>query len=232
MRRRFTTAIPFLLAVVIAQAALGRRAAADEPPEPEAPLTPFIDSGNTLPDLAGPERHPSSDEPRSVRGPWYGWQILLGDLATTSCALALQKEVCFLPYFVTGPGVHFAHGRNRLAAASFGLRLLGPALGGSIGGMLANCPDRRSAPATPSTTEGDSSPFTLPPHWLDFCGLDYIAVGALAGAAVAAIVDASLGFERVEVGTKSEPATPRLPTIEPTVSVGVGGVAVGIGAAF
>jgi hypothetical protein len=232
MRPTFTTTIAFLLAVVIAQAVLARPAAANEPHQPEAPLTPFIDSGNTLPDLAARERHPSSDEPRAVRGPWYGWQILLGDLATTSCALALQKGVCFLPYFVTGPGVHFAHGRNRLAAASFGLRLLGPALGGSIGGMLANCPDRRSAPATPPTNDGDSLTFTLPPNWLDFCGLDYIAVGALAGAAVAAIVDASLGFERVDVGRKSEPAAPRLPTIEPAVSVGVGGVAVGIGAAF
>jgi len=59
-----------------------------------------------------------------------------------------------------------------------------------------------------------------------------MAIGVLAGAAVAAIVDASLAFERVEVGTKSEPAPPRLPTIEPTVSVGVGGIAFGLGAAF
>jgi hypothetical protein len=57
-------------------------------------------------------------------------------------------------------------------------------------------------------------------------------IGMLAGAAVAAIVDASLAFERVEVGTRSEPAPPRLPTIEPTVSVGVGGVAFGLGATF
>jgi hypothetical protein len=49
---------------------------------------------------------------------------------------------------------------------------------------------------------------------------------------VAAIVDASLAFDRVDGGPKSEPAPPRLPTIEPTVSVGVGGVAFGLGAAF
>jgi hypothetical protein len=232
MRRAITTAIPFLLAAVVAQTAMVRPAVAAKPDEPEAPVTPFIDSGNTLPDLAARERHPGSDVTPSVRGPWYGWQILLGDIATTTCALALQKGVCFAPYFLTGPGVHFAHGRNGLAGASFGLRFGGPALGATIGGMLANCPDRRPAPAKPPPTEGDSPYFAFDVGSLDFCGLDYIAIGALAGAAVAAIVDASLAFERVDGGTKSEPASPRLPTIEPTVSVGVGGVAFGLGAAF
>ena len=110
--------------------------------------------------------------------------------------------------------MHYAHGRNGLAAASFGLRVLGPAVGGGIGFALANCPDHR------------------PRGSLDFCGLDYTAIGMLAGAAVAAAVDAALGFERVAVGPKAEPATSRLPTIEPMVSVGVRGVAFGLGAAF
>jgi len=231
MRRTFTTTIPFLLGVVIAQAALGRAAAAADPDEKEAPVTPFIDSGNTLPDLGARERHPP-DGPPSVRGPWYGWQILLGDLATTTCALALQKGVCFAPYFLTGPAVHFAHGRNGLAAGSFGLRVGGPALGATVGRMLANCPDRAPPAARPPPTESDSPRFTFDFNLPDLCGFDYMAVGLLAGAAVAIIVDASLGFERVEPGTKSEPATPRLPTIEPTLSVGTSGVAVGIGAAF
>ena len=65
---------------------------------------------------------------------------------------------------LTGPGVHFVHGRDGLAAASFGLRFGGPALGATIGRMLANCPERQS-------------------DWLDFCGVDYIAIGALAGLA-------------------------------------------------
>ena len=114
---------------------------------------------------------------------------------------------------MTAPAVHYAHGRDGLAGASFGLRFGGPAIGGTIGLMLAHCPDRRAGS-------------------LDFCGFDYMAIGLIAGAAVAAIVDASLGFERVEAGTKPERATPRLPTIEPAVSVGTSGVAVGIGAAF
>jgi hypothetical protein len=213
MPRPITTVIPFLIAAVVAPAAMGGPALAAEPGEPAAPVTPFIDSGNTLPDLASRERPPSLDEPPSVRGPWYGWQIMLGDIATVTCAFALKEGVCVAPYFLTGPGVHFAHGRDGLAAASFGLRFGGPALGATIGRMLANCPERQS-------------------EWLDFCGVDYMAIGMLAGAAVAAIVDASLAFERVDAGTKSEPAKPRPPTIEPTVSVGVGGVAVGIGAAF
>jgi len=144
MRRAFTTTIPSLLAFVIAQAALGRQAAATEPREPEAPVTPFIDSGNDVPDLAARERHPAPKAP-SVRGPWYGWQILLGDLAATTCAFAFQNGACVAPYFLTGPGVHFAHGRDGLAAASFGLRFGGPALGGTIGLMLANCPERRDS---------------------------------------------------------------------------------------
>jgi hypothetical protein len=229
MRRTFNIAVAFLFAGGVAA---GRPAVAAEPDEPGTPATPFIDSGSTLPDLAAREQHPPSHKPPSLRGPWYGWQILLGDIATTACALALQNGVCVAPYFLTGPGVHFAHGRKGLAAASFGLRLGGPGLGMTIGGMLANCPDRRSTPAKSPTTDGDSPTVTLPPNWLDFCGLDYIAIGVLAGAAVAAVVDASLAFERVEVGTKSEATQPRLPTIEPTVSVGAGGVAIGLGAAF
>ena len=231
MRRTFTTTIPLLFAVVIAQAALGGKAAATEPHEPEAPVTPFMDSGNTLPDLDARERHPAGETP-SVRGPWYGWQILLGDLAATTCAIGLRNGVCVAPYFLTGPAVHFAHGRNGLAAASFGLRFGGPALGATIGRMLANCPDRPPPTAKPPPTESDSPSFAIDVGSLDFCGLDDLAVGLLAGAAVAIIVDASLGFERIEAGTTSEPARPRLPTIEPTVSVGASGVAVGIGAAF
>jgi hypothetical protein len=44
----------------------------------------------------------------------------------------------------------------------------------------------------------------------------------------AAIVDPSLGLERVEVRTRVEPATARPPTIEPTAFVGVGDVAFGL----
>jgi hypothetical protein len=231
MRRIFTRAVPYLFAAGVAQGALGRSAAAADA-EPEAPITPFIDSGNTLPDLAARERHPSSDKTPSVRGPWYGWQILLGDIATTTCALAFQNGACVAPYLLTGPGVHFAHGRNALAGASFGLRFGGPALGATIGRMLANCPERPPAAAKPPMNDGDSPYFTFGVGSLDFCGLDYMAIGMLAGAAVAAIVDASFAFERVEVGTKSEPAPSRPPTIEPTVSVGAGGVAFGLGAAF
>src|SRR4029077_10857558 len=87
MRRTFTTAVPFFVAVMIAQAALGRPASAADQEGAEASVTPFIDSGNTLPALAARERHPAAETP-SRRGPWYGWQILLGDLATVTCALA------------------------------------------------------------------------------------------------------------------------------------------------
>ena len=214
MHRPFTHATRLLLVAGIAQAIVDGRAAAAEPEEPEAPVTPFIDSGNTLPDLAARDGRPTDETP-SVRGRWYGWQILLGDLATTTCALALEQGICIAPYFATGPGVHFAHGRDGLAAVSFGLRFLGPALGGSIGSMLANCPDRGSSD-----------------RWLDFCGVNYIVIGVLAGAAVAAVADASLGFERVEARPGPRPATSHLRTIEPTMSVGRGGAAVGIGAAF
>lgn len=227
----FTSAIPCLFAFVVAQSAVGGRAAAAEANEPPAPVTPFIDSGNTFPDLAAPERHPVNKTP-SLRGPWYGWQTLLGDVAAASCALAFKEGACFTPYLLTGPGVHIAHRRYGLAAASLGLRVGGPALGAVVGRMLAKCPDRPPPAAKPSMTESDSPAFTFDLGSLDFCGLDYMAVGMLAGAAVAIIVDASLGFERVEAGTTSKPAPARRPTIEPTVSFGTTGVAVGIGAIF
>jgi hypothetical protein len=232
MRRTFTTTIPLLLAVVAAQAALGGNAAATEPPAPEAAPAPFIDSGNTFPDLAAPERHPPAKVTPSVRGAWYGWQILLGDVAATTCVLAFQNGGCVAPYFLTGPSVHIAHGRNGLAAASFGLRLGGPALGAVIGAGLAHCPNRSPPAPSPPRTESDSPTFIPDLGSLDFCGLDYMAVGMLVGAAAAIIVDTSLGFERVEAGTKPKSAPLQLPTIEPTVSVGTSGVAVGLGAAF
>jgi len=168
----FTSAIPCLFAFVVAQSAVGGRAAAAEANEPPAPVTPFIDSGNTFPDLAAPERHPVNKTP-SLRGPWYGWQILLGDVAAASCALAFKEGACFTPYLLTGPGVHIAHRRYGLAAASLGLRVGGPALGAVVGRMLAKCPDRTPPAAKPSMTESDSPAFTFDLGSLDFCGLDW-----------------------------------------------------------
>ena len=108
-------------------------------------MTPFLDSGNDLPDLEARERASGDKrEPRPRLGKWYGWQILAADLAMLGLAAGLDQPVFLAPYLFTGPAIHVAHGRRGLAGISIGIRLAVPLWAAVIGRSFANCPEEHA----------------------------------------------------------------------------------------
>jgi hypothetical protein len=211
MCRTSVTAALLAAATIAAASALPRPArAADTGPPP--PVTPFIDSGNTLPAPVVP--------PRPPLGPWYGWQIAAADLGTVLCVAASRSKICAVPFLLSGPIVHLAHHRPGLAGASLGLRALLPVLGAF---MAADNPCKRSPPPPPMQDQGDGFFASAPSNWLCFPPVS--AKGALVGAGIAAAADAAIGWAR-----GAAPEEPR--RIEPQVSVGQTGFSLGFGAAF
>jgi len=181
--------------------------------EPEPPVTPFLDSGNTLPNL----------EARAARplGRWYGWQIAAADAGTVLCAVATRSKICAVPFVLSGPIVHLAHDRPGLALASLGLRGVLPVMGALMAG---SDPCHHAPPPSPMPDQGDSPYFAIPSG--DFlCFATPSPKGALIGAGIAAAIDAAIGFARA-----TPPDGAR--TIEPQVSVGARGFGLGLGAAF
>jgi hypothetical protein len=219
MRRSFsTTALVTAAALAVSAGTAGRALAGDAEPEPA--VTPFIDSGNDLPDLEARAREAREARAREAkmqpRGKWYGWQLLTADAATAACIAGLQSGLCVLSYWGSGVGIHLAHDRAGLAGTSFGLRTGLPALGAAAGLLIANCPERQE------TT------FLVP----DLCGLGEAAIGMAVGAVIATAIDAAIAFERVAPGT-APPAGDRRPlVIEPQLSFGRGGFNLGLGARF
>ncbi|HEY7372788.1 MAG TPA: hypothetical protein VIF57_11550 [Polyangia bacterium] len=233
MCRTFTV----LAIVTCAVAAPGSRAAAATDGAPDAPVTPFIDSGNQLPDLEAPARGAGEDgkqpDARPDRGRWYGWQLLLADLGTTACIAGLESAACLLGYWGSGIGIHLAHGRPGLAGASLGLRAVLPGLGLGVGLAVANCPPRRSSPRMTVTTtqDGGTVTYTTGGNW-DFCGLGEGAIGMVVGAVIASAIDAALAYERVPAATSPPPVARRPRLVEPRLAVTHDGFSLGLGAAF
>ena len=221
MRQTLATAVLLTFAVATAQTAGAGEAAAAER-EPETPVTPFIDSGNTLPDSAA--RQPST------LGKWYGWQILAADLSAVGCIAAFEHPICAVPLLFTGPVTHLAHGRPGLAGVSVALRLGGTALGAGIGHSVANCP-ARSSPQQQS--QGDGTTLTIDWSGLDsLCEAGYTGMGAVIGMAAAVVVDAAIGFDRVTPRRGSDAGARSAPAIAPQVSIGQNRVGLGLGGAF
>jgi hypothetical protein len=151
---------------------------------------------------------------------WYGWQTLAAD-GTSLLVLPIAAGVSQSPalgvvavagYFLAPPFIHGAHGRWSMFAASLGLRVLTPVLGGLLGSALDH--DCRG----------------------DLC----IPVGAGIGVAVgvlgAVALDASLlSYETVEPDPRYRGARTRptrvmwSPSIAPRKE---GGFTLGLGAAF
>ena len=217
MCRTSVTAILLLAAIA---AGTSRSAAAAEA---EPPVTPFLDSGNTLPNLA------ARTWPRL--GTWYGWQILVADLAPLACAVGLDQPLCLIPVAVSGPAIHLAHGRRGLAGVSIGIRLTAITIGAAMGASTAKC---EYFPGGTETTPLDGG--TVTRTWGDsyVCGHGHPEMGAMIGAAVAAVVDAAIGFTRLSPEAPAAPEATRRPAraITPRVSFGQTGVSLGLGAAF
>src|SRR5262245_3787576 len=73
-----------------------------EPPEPPAAAPP----------AAAPAEH------------WYGWQILLSDLASLTLGVASQQSIVFgAGYIAAPPLIHVLHGQGTRALASAGMRI-------------------------------------------------------------------------------------------------------------
>ena len=214
---RRTTAL--LLGTIAAALTGGTARATDGEPAAQAPVTPFIDSGNTLPDLAART---------SWRlGKWYGWQSLTVDAAGIACAATFRQGLCMTPFALSGPLVHLAHGRPGLAGVSLGIRLAGVTLGALIGAGNDGCVERPSHTETVETESGYTTVLVGGNH----CPVRVSATGALVGAAIAAAVDAAMGFERLPPEAPAARATTAR-TIEPPIAIGSGSVGVGLGGAF
>jgi len=234
---RLATRVLLVCATLVSSAGIGRRALAGDT-EPPAPVTPFIDSGNDLPDLDARAREAAREARKAPdaqvgRGRWYGWQLLAADLGTTTCFVGLQSGICVVGYWGAGIGIHLAHGRPGLAGVSIGLRTGLPALGAGIGLAIANCPARQASPRTTVTTEvdGGTVTYTTGGDW-DFCGLGEAAIGVLVGAVIASAVDAAIAYERVAPETPAAPVARRPRLIEPQLAVKHDGFTLGLGAAF
>ena len=123
---------------------LGERAAPDPPPAVAAPpperTEPVSPPAPRAIALAPPAAAPS--EPPSTSS-WYGWQIVLLDAGAvvvvaasdssgrgTSTALVLGGVGI---YALGGPVTHVLHGQKLRGAASLGLRVGAPLLGGLLG---------------------------------------------------------------------------------------------------
>jgi hypothetical protein len=225
--RRTTASTARLSAAVLAVLFVSPAALAADG-EPKPPVTPFLDSGNTLPDLG------ARTSPRL--GKWYGWQTLIADAALIGCAAGLDQPLCLAPVPAVGLFVHRAHGNRGIAGGSIALRTLGPLLGAAMGRSVADCPEIPSPKPEPATTDGHGNPLNIRFEGeflgaeIKACWRDEAATGALIGAMVAAVVDGAIGFTRL---APEAPAAPSgRPAIAPRLSVGQNIVSVGLGAAF
>ena len=191
--------------VLTAAIATSARAYADEPATPTSPPA-------AAPLPRGFEREEETS--------WYGWQTLIAD-GTSLLVLPIVAGVTQSPtlgavavggYFLAPPFIHGAHGRWGMFAASLGLRVGMPVLGGLLG----------------AAAQGD-------------CGGDLcIPVGAAIGVAIGALgavaLDASLlSYERDEPDPRyrAQPTKPShlawSPTLAPRKE---GGFTLGLGATF
>jgi hypothetical protein len=221
------------IAALTASAATARPALAADG-EPEPPVTPFIDSGNDLPDLDARAREAARDRAAKA-GPlrWYGWQLLTADLAVAACLAGTRSGWCLAAYPISGPFIHLANGRPGMASASISIRVGIPLTTVGMGKDHSECPDTGAPPKTVTSTDG-TTVTTTPGNWGGFsdplCGLELKDL--LIGAAIAALVDAAFSFRRGEPKPSSEAGARQPYRIEPQLSIGREGVSLGLGAAF
>ena len=209
------------LAALLLTAAIGTsaRARADEPATPTSP--PATPTSPPATPTSPPAVVPSPRQvEREEETSWYGWQTLIAD-GTSLLVLPIVAGVTQSPglggvavggYFLAPPFIHGAHGRWTMFAASLGLRVGMPVVGGLLG----------------AAAQGD-------------CGGDLcIPVGAAIGVAVgvlgAVALDASLlSYETVEYDPRygGQPTKPSHVAWSPTIAPRKeGGFTLGLGATF
>lgn len=105
----------------------------------------------TAPSASPPPNPPQAAPPADANAPalqqrakWYGWQILLSDVASLSLIFALPqgtdsvgwKGVGVVTFFAVPPLIHFANGNVRQGFGSLGLRVLLPPAGAVVGYLV------------------------------------------------------------------------------------------------
>lgn len=185
----------------------------------EAAPVPSAPQSSERASAPAPSLPSSSPDPLQAPGThvrWYGWQTLLSDGGAFALMLAGTKTSSMegltiaggLVYALGGPAIHDAHGHTGKALGSLGLRILLPVIGGVAGDGIA---------------AHDCAPGT----WL--CGLNGVGPGMLAGAGIAALIDATvLANEDVP----DEPSFDASFSVTPVLSAGSGNYSAGVAGTF
>jgi hypothetical protein len=177
---------------------------------------------------------------------WYGWQLLINDVASTGLLIAgafakAAEEnggiddtpggglvwTSVGAFMLGGPIIHLAHGRLEAAVASLGLRAGGAFVGVGIGALMGAA----SGVGCQPNYIGQGPGGNMNVNGTD-CSTDYV-LGGFIGAVVGAVIDDSvLAWERVPV----RPAAARTPSSfgwTPTFApVKGGGATAGIAGTF
>ncbi len=195
--------------VLTAAIATSARAHADEPATP------------TSPPAAAPAAAPlPRGFEREEETSWYGWQTLIAD-GTSLLVLPIVAGVTQSPtlgavavggYFLAPPFIHGAHGRWGIFAASLGLRVGMPVVGGLLG----------------AAAQGDCRG--------DLCIPVGAAIGVAIGVLGAVALDAALlSYEPEEHDPRyrGQPTKPSQTAWSPTIAPRKeGGFTLGLGATF
>lgn len=121
-----TTALPTGTQGAAPPAAEANSAPASESAEPPVVGAPYVA------EAVAPAREPERR--------WYGWQIIIADVASTTVLFTLVDKIqgyAFLPYVVLAPSVHIANGNPLTSLASVGVRFGIPVVGLLIGAAFA-----------------------------------------------------------------------------------------------
>jgi hypothetical protein len=163
-------------------------AAADSRAGPAAALEPEVapvSAASGAPAAASttwdepPEQPAAAPHTVPPRERWYGWQILVSDLASITLGVATEQELVFgVGYVVAPPLIHLFHGQGTHALASAGMRIGLPLLGYAIAVEGAR---------------GCSDPGFVP----SFCGLGAFVVGFIVGVSAVGI-DPAFAYEPLE----------------------------------
>ena len=116
-----------------------------------------------------------SPAPKKTR--WYGYQLMLTDVATLALTISTESGEVFALGYLLGPVVvHGANGNGGKAVGAPLLRAGLPLAGGLIGAATADCNGGQ-----------------------DFCGLGEAIAGVLIGGLTALIIDYSWANKPIEV---------------------------------
>lgn len=136
---------------------------------------------------------------RDAERRWYGWETLTVDAVSISAIPVAGVGIA--GYLLGGPIVHASHDRWGIAAASLGLRLGLPLVGGMAGSKLENCH------VSSSYDEG-------------MCGLAGLILGMGVGMLTAIVIDAAvLSYERAPATSERGPSGASAKRARSTTSV-------------